>query len=133
MSAGAQARSLRGVVISGRCRDVAGHRSLNFPVFARGTSTLGPTSFTRTSQVNVPLVIKPQSVADQGSNFPPITVEPGDWIIADGEGVVCVPRGLEREVIELAMDGIQIDELCNANISAEKSFQKAFVIFSAKF
>jgi hypothetical protein len=37
MSTYAQARSL--LVISRRCRDVAGHRSLGFPVFAKGTST----------------------------------------------------------------------------------------------
>jgi len=132
MSAAAQARSLKGVVISGRCRDVAEHRSLGFPVFAKATSILGPTSFTRPSQINVPLVIKPH-ISHHGTQFPSITVEPGDWIIADGEGVVCVPRRLEKEVMQMAENGVQIDELCNAEIRAERGFQKASVRFSAKF
>jgi regulator of RNase E activity RraA len=132
MSAAAQARSLKGVVISGRCRDVTGHRSLGFPVFARATSILGPTSFTRSSQLNVPLVIKPQ-IFNHETKFPSITVEPGDWIVADGEGVVCIPRGLEQQVMQMAENGMQVDELCNADIRAERGFQKAFVRFSAKF
>ena len=40
MTAGAQARGSLGVVISGRCRDIAEHGELQFPVFSRGTSTL---------------------------------------------------------------------------------------------
>lgn len=40
MTAGAQARGALGVVISGRCRDIAEQGALRFPVFSRGTSTL---------------------------------------------------------------------------------------------
>lgn len=36
MTAGAKARGAIGVVISGRCRDLAEHRNAGFPVFARG-------------------------------------------------------------------------------------------------
>jgi regulator of RNase E activity RraA len=32
MSAGAKSRQLNGVVINGRCRDIAEHRKLGFPV-----------------------------------------------------------------------------------------------------
>lgn len=32
MSAGAKSRHLNGVVINGRCRDIAEHRKLGFPV-----------------------------------------------------------------------------------------------------
>ena len=40
MTAGAIVRGAQGVVISGRCRDLAEHNSAQFPVFARGNSTL---------------------------------------------------------------------------------------------
>jgi regulator of RNase E activity RraA len=32
MSAGARSRGLEGVIINGRCRDIAEHRRLGFPV-----------------------------------------------------------------------------------------------------
>lgn len=32
MSAGAQAKGVRGVIIDGRCRDIGEHREMGFPV-----------------------------------------------------------------------------------------------------
>jgi regulator of RNase E activity RraA len=123
MTAGAQARFAIGVIISGLCRDLAEHRALQFPVFARGTSTLGQSSFTRTSEVNVDLLIQPQG--DMGT-LPPVTVKPGDWIVADQDGVVCVAHELEAQVIDLATEGRRIDALCMADIKAGKGIQSAF-------
>ncbi|KAF5322642.1 hypothetical protein D9619_001435 [Psilocybe cf. subviscida] len=124
MSAGAQARSATSVVISGRCRDLSEHRALGFPVFARGHSTLGQSPFTRPSTVNIPLTIKPQgSGAD---TFAPVTIEPGDWIVADVDGVVCVPRALEERVLELAEKGRKVDALCMEDIKAGNGVQNSF-------
>jgi regulator of RNase E activity RraA len=121
MTAGAQARNASGVVISGRCRDIAEHRAANFPVFARAQSTLGQSSFTRPSGVNVPLVI----TGDLGDELA-VHVQPGDWIIADEDGVVCVPKTLEGSVAELAAKGKQIDALCLEDIKAGKGVQASF-------
>lgn len=66
MTFGAQARGVRGVVISGRCRDVTEHRQVEFPVFARGTSTLGQKPFTRPSVVGGELLISPVSTSSSG-------------------------------------------------------------------
>jgi len=127
MTAGAQARSAIGVIISGRCRDLAEHRELQFPVFARGRSTLGQSPFTRPSAVNVPLVIAPQGEQGQADDaFPPVKVEPGDWMVADEDGVVCVPRDLELQVVELAAKGRDVDSSCMEDIKAGKGIQAAF-------
>jgi regulator of RNase E activity RraA len=123
MTVGAQARSAIGVIVSGRCRDLAELRALQFPVFARGTSTLGQSPFTRASEVNTTLLIGPQGEA---SALPAVTVEPGDWIVADEDGVVCVARELESQVIKLAIEGRRIDELCMLDIKAGRSIQSAF-------
>ncbi|TBU61635.1 RraA-like protein [Dichomitus squalens] len=124
MTAGAQSRGALGVVISGRCRDLAEHREASFPVFARGHSTLGQSPFTRPSEVNVPLVIRSPDVSDQ--EFPPVRVEPGDWVIADEDGVVCVPAEKAEEVIGLAMKGREVDARCLEDIKAGKGVQEAF-------
>ena len=59
MTAGAQSRGARGVVISGRLRDLAEHHLANFPIFARGHSTVGSGSFTQVTNVQIPIEIKP--------------------------------------------------------------------------
>ncbi|KAF5370585.1 hypothetical protein D9758_001825 [Tetrapyrgos nigripes] len=124
MTAGAQARGALGVVISGRCRDLDEHRAAEFPVFARGHSIVGQSPFTRPSAINVSLLIR-----DPGEQvtFPPTQVAPGDWIVADGDGVVCVPKELKTQVEELAIKLGQIDERCMEDIQAGKGVQASFL------
>ena len=127
MTAGAQARAVQGVIISGRCRDIAEHRAAGFPVFARGHSTLGQSPFTRPSEVNVPIVISPVGGAGEGgSEFPAVTVNPGDCMVADQDGVVCVPRGWEEQVVALAARGREVDSRCLEDIRAGLGVQASF-------
>ncbi|KAF9567961.1 RraA-like protein [Agrocybe pediades] len=130
MTAGAQARGTTGVIISGRCRDLAEHRELGFPVFSRGHSTLGQSPFTRPSAVNVPITIAPQGPGSD--TFPSVTVNPGDWVVADEDGVVCVPRELEPKVIELVTKGREVDGKCMADIKAGKGIQASFKLHRGK-
>ncbi|KAJ8495681.1 hypothetical protein ONZ45_g12761 [Pleurotus djamor] len=121
MTAGAQSRSALGVVISGRCRDIQQHRSTQFPVFAAAHSTLGQSSFTRPSAINLPLTITPQypvSVEADAYQFPTIQVNPGDYIVGDEDGVVCVPKDLVEKVVEMATKGKEIDDKCMEDIKA---------------
>jgi len=123
MSAGAISRGCLGVVISGRCRDLSEHTASDFPVFARSHSTLGQSPFTRPSELNVPLKIHPQP-AD--SDFPPLTVEPGDIVVGDRDGVVCVPKDLIQNAVELATKGQEIDAKCMEDIKAGKGVKESF-------
>ena len=122
MTAGALARGAVGVVISGRCRDLKEHRSLQFPVFSRGLSTLGQSHFTRPSETNVTLIIYPPANID----FPPVEIVPGDFIVADENGVVCVPRLLESDVVAVATKGREVDDRCMNDIRAGKGVQASF-------
>ena len=124
MTAGAKARGALGVVISGRCRDLAEHREASFPVFARGHSTLGQSPFTRPSEVNVPVVIRSPDVSEE--EFPAVRVEPGDWVVADEDGVVCVPAAKAEDVITLATKGRDVDTRCMKDIRAGKGVQETF-------
>ena len=137
MTAGALARGAAGVIISGRCRDISEHRSAKFPVFARGLSTLGQSPFTCPSAVRVPLVIYPQaesSPPDKHSMgaFPPVTIQDGDWMIADENGVVCVPFDLEEKVVALAAAGKEVDHKCLEDIQAGKGVQASFNKYRGK-
>jgi regulator of RNase E activity RraA len=53
-------------------------------------------------------------------------------MIADEDGVVCVPRDLEDKAIELATKGRQIDDLCMQDIKAGKGVQASFKLHRGK-
>lgn len=122
MSAGAQSRGVLGVIIDGRCRDLTEHRALGFPVFSRGQSTLGQSSFSRPSALNVPITIHPLNT----DTYAPTEVLPDDIILADIDGVVCIPKDLVGRVVEMCGLAREIDERCMADIKAGKGIKETF-------
>jgi regulator of RNase E activity RraA len=132
MSAGAIAQGALGAVISGRIRDLAEHTSppqdRPFPIFARGHSTLGQAPFTRVAALNVPVTIAPPelNVVASEDGFPSVTVHPGDYVVADADGVVCVPRDLWERVVERAGEGREVDGKCLESIKNGEGVGAAF-------
>jgi len=131
MTLGAKSRGAVGVVVVGRCRDVSEHREAGFAVFARGQSTLGQRPFTRPSALNVPLTISSSSsataTASGGSGLSDVVeVHPGDWIVGDEDGVVCVPREMLARVCAIAEKGRREDDKCREDIVAGKGVQASF-------
>lgn len=74
----AKGMGVKAVIIDGATRDVGGIEALRFPVYARGTTSRGPT-MNGPGEVNVP-------VSCGG-----VCVQPGDLVVADREGVVVIP------------------------------------------
>ncbi|CEQ42698.1 SPOSA6832_04561 [Sporobolomyces salmonicolor] len=124
-------KGVKGVMISGRCRDLAELRALGLPVFARGHSTLGQSPFTRPSRVQIPLSISPAPSPSSSSSspeldFPPTTIQPFDLIIADLDGVVVVRPGEVESVCDLAQRGREVDERCRGDLEQGKGVKETF-------
>jgi RraA family protein len=84
-----KARGLAGVIIDGAVRDVDELVELGFPVFAAGANPNGPTKF-QPGRVNWPIAI--------GG----VSVNPGDLVVGDADGVVVIGRERAASLIPLA-------------------------------
>jgi regulator of RNase E activity RraA len=58
--------------------------------------------------------------------WPPVRVRKGDWIVADENGVVCVPVEDMEKVKEMAKKSRDIDERCALDIKAGKGIEETF-------
>jgi regulator of RNase E activity RraA len=80
-----------GVIVCGAVTGVAGIRSADIPVWARGGTTITGHHRAETIEINGPIGI-------QG-----VRVEPGDLIVADDSGVTVVPLAMAEQVLERAL------------------------------
>lgn len=75
----AKRQGLAGMVVYGGARDIAGYRAMGMPLYCTGSATVDKPSDIRVVGYNVPVEV--------GG----VTVRPGDILIADEDGVVCIP------------------------------------------
>jgi regulator of RNase E activity RraA len=90
LSSCAKRRGVAGTVIHGLCRDNAASRALGYPLFALGSYMKSGKNRVRMTARNVPITI--------GLT----TVNPGDCVFGDDDGVLVVPAGLVQATIETA-------------------------------
>ena len=87
VSTKAKHRGIAGFVIDGLVRDLPGIQELDFPVFARGTTPIGPLH-RGPGEINYPICC--------GG----VVVNPGDLIVGDAAGIVVVPQEITAELLE---------------------------------
>jgi len=113
MGTTAKVRGLAGAVIDGAVRDITELRRLQFPVWSRRVSPA--TSVGRMISVDKQIPVKCGE----------IMVHPGDYIVADADGVVVVPAAAAIQIVDLLKKYDDKESQMIPIIEREKSMRKA--------
>ena len=112
-SKAASLKGIAGLVVDGAVRDLEEILETGFPVFSRHlTPTTGRTRL-KLEAVNVPVHVGGVGVA------------PGDLVVADGSGIVCLPRDLAPEIVERARRFAADDDAALEDLKSGLSFTAA--------
>ena len=91
----ARLKGAAGIIIDGGTRDETDLIAMGFPTWCRFVTPVLAHGRFEIRGFNVPVTMTGQ--VDRG-----VTVNPGDFVVADDDGVVIVPEALRAEVIEFA-------------------------------
>ncbi|WP_152364498.1 RraA family protein [Microlunatus speluncae] len=114
LTATARMRGAAGAVLDGHHRDTPAVLAQDFPVFSRGSYALDSGPRTAVVDYRVPVEL--------GS----VRIEPGDLVVGDVDGVVIIPRDVEDEVLERALQKASAENLVRREIEAGMSATDAF-------
>lgn len=116
----AKRQGLAGMVVFGGARDIAGYRSMGMPLYCTGSATIDKPPEIRMIGYNVPV--------DVGG----VVVRPGDIILADEDGVVCVPADALEAVLEMLSIIFEVEEAMEKAIQAGASVEEIKAIIARK-
>jgi len=106
--------NLGGVVLDAALRDIDEVRDLGFPVYCVGTNPNGPTKFVP-GRINWPI------------SCGGISVNPGDLIVGDADGVVVVEREKAESLLGQAAKKVADERARIADIVAGKNLRPAWL------
>ncbi|WP_437194118.1 RraA family protein [Planctomicrobium sp. SH527] len=97
LTTAASNRGCTGAIIDGAVRDVAKMREYGFPIYARGNCPRDSQHRQRVLDIDVPVEILG------------VTVRAGDLVVADEDGIVFVPKEVEAQVLENAIQKVSAE------------------------
>ncbi len=95
LSTAARVRGARGAVIDGFIRDVRKIMEMRFPIFTTGISPIDSNGRGEVVAYNVTI--------ECGG----VTVNPGDIVFGDADGVVIIPQAIEMKIITAALQKVK--------------------------
>jgi len=94
----AHRRGIAGTVIDGVCRDIGRSIELGYPIFARANTMRTGKDRVTADAFNVPIRVA-------GAR-----VQPGDWVVGDGDGVIVFPAERVEAVLSVATEVAEAEE-----------------------
>jgi regulator of RNase E activity RraA len=111
----AKLKGVTGLVVDGGVRDLEEIIEFEFPIFARHmVPTTGRTRL-KVEAINEPIVVDG------------VRVEPGDIIVGDGTGIVCLPRQDASKIVGLAEEFALDDASAMEDLKAGLTFSETMV------
>lgn len=110
----AQKLGIAGIIVDGVIRDLIGVRSLNFPVFSKGT-TVAASFKNGAGEINVPI------------SCGAVSITPGDIIVGDADGVVVIPQADAEKVLEKALAKLKKDEQREASALQDEASARKYL------
>lgn len=109
----AKTKGIEGTVIDGVCRDVNGIKELGYGIYTKGKYMVTGKERVTVDKVNV-------SVAISG-----VQVRPGDIILGDDSGVVCIPYEKAEEILNIAKHIEEVEQKIIAEVKNGSSLKEA--------
>ncbi len=98
------------------CRDLGVFEEIGFPVFARSSVPYGPADFVKPVAANVAVVCGE------------VTVNPGDFVAADIDGVIVIPKDDYSAVMDAAAEVLAKEQKMHEKIAAGASLTETYKI-----
>lgn len=116
IGAACKRNGMSAAVTDNGCRDIAAFNQVGFPVFAKASIPYGPADFVKPVAANVPVVC--------GG----VTVNPGDVVAADIDGVIVIPKDDYDAVMEAAAEVLAKEQGMHDKINAGTSLAETYTI-----
>jgi 4-hydroxy-4-methyl-2-oxoglutarate aldolase len=102
-------KKCHGAVVNGYTRDARKLIAMGYPTFSWGGSPIDTTGRVRVVEYNIPIII--------GG----VQVTPGDFVFADIDGIVVVPRAAEKEVIDGVLERVSAENVVRKELAEGSS------------
>lgn len=116
MSTRAMHLKAAGAILNGFIRDTAEIRRLGFPVFSRGSFAQDQGVRGKVIDYRVPI------------RFGNVTINPGDLLFGDDEGILVIPQAAEAEAISRALEKVatenEVARAIRGGMSTVEAFEK---------
>ena len=106
-----------GAILDGYVRDAGEIERLGFPAFSRGIYAQDQGPRGKVIDYNTPIEIEG------------VRIEPGDLLYGDREGVLVIPKAVEKEAISLALEKVRTENKVAEAIRGGMSTVEAFATF----
>lgn len=108
-----------GVLIDHYARDLKALKKMDFPLFYKGRNPLTSKGRCEINECQIPVI------------FDGVTINPGDWIFGDIDGVVVIPKQVFEDVIDAAMATIRKEDMVRDRLQHGTSLQQAYAEIGA--